>query len=177
VVTGGLALALTASRAPRFGPVALVLLAGVLVTGKAAPPQVSLLLLPAIALAGLRWRDHLIWATAELTYFAGVWLYIAASSDANRGLPAGAYLVLLVARIGAICWLGVQGVRAILDPRADPGRVAAEDPTEDGGWEPEDAGWQPPAEPAVVEVATAGPAPAGLWLDLEAPDRARDHAP
>ena len=67
---------------------------------KSLPVQSSLLLLPLIALAGLRWRDHLIWATTELAYFVGVWLYIAGASAPNRGLPAGFYLVLLLARLG-----------------------------------------------------------------------------
>ena len=181
VLAAGMALALTAGTTPRFGPVALVLLAGVLVTGKALPPQVSLLLLPAIALAGLRWRDHLIWVGAELAYFVGVWLYIAAQSDANRGLTAFGYLILLLARIAGICWLGVQGARAIIDPRHDPGRIAASDPGEDDGWPAAspDLEWSlagASSHPVVTE-GPAGSASAEPWLDLGTPEPAPDRAP
>jgi len=128
VVIGLVVLALTAPAVPRLGPVALVLIAGTLLVAKSLPPQASLVLLPVMALAGLRWRDHFIWAGTEIAYFIGVWLYIAASSNANRGLPAGGYLVLLLARLGGIAWLAVQGARAVIDPGADPGRIAAGDP-------------------------------------------------
>jgi hypothetical protein len=127
VVGGVVALALTAPAAPRLGPLALLLLAGTLLVSKSLPPQASLVLLPAIGLAGLRWRDHFLWATTEITYFIGVWLYIAASSDANRGLPVGGYLLLLLARLGGIAWLGIQAARAVLDPATDVGRLAAAD--------------------------------------------------
>jgi hypothetical protein len=127
VVGGVVALALTVPTVPRLGPIALLLLAGTLLVSKSLPPQASLVLLPAVALAGLRWRDHFVWATTEITYFIGVWLYIAASSDANRGLPVGGYLILLLARLGGIAWLGVQAARAVLDPAADVGRLAAAD--------------------------------------------------
>ena len=58
-------LALSPGRRPTVAEVALVMLAIVLVTGTALPPQASLWLLPLVALVGLRWRDHLIWAGVE----------------------------------------------------------------------------------------------------------------
>ena len=131
LVSGVATVALTARVEPRLGPVALAMTCAVLLSAKALPPQAGLLLLPLIAVAGLRWRDHLIWATTEICYFVGVWLYIAAQSDPNRGLPGGLYLLLLLARLGGIAWVGVQALRAVLDPDADPGRPAA-----DPEWEP-----------------------------------------
>lgn len=95
---------------------------------KAVPVQASLLLLPFVAWAGLRWRDHLVWATTELVYFVGVWLYIGGLTNTDRALPAGLYVVLLVLRLGGIGWLAVQAVRAVLDPLRDPVRVP-----QDGG--------------------------------------------
>ena len=94
---------------------ALALAAGTLVLGTSLPVQASLLLLPLVALAGLPWRDHLVWAATEVAYFVAVWLYIAAQSDPNRGLPAGFYLVFLLARLAGIGWLGWQ---ALMPPRA-----------------------------------------------------------
>ncbi len=93
-----------------IAPLGLALLAAGLLTAKSLPVQASLLLLPLIALSGLRWRDHLIWATTELVYFLGVWLYIAADSNPNRGLPDQFYLLMLIARLAGIAWVGVQGV-------------------------------------------------------------------
>ena len=86
---------------------------------KSLPVQSSLLLLPLVALAGLRWRDHLLWATTELAHFVGVWLFIAAASAPDRGLPAGFYLVLVVARLAGIGWLGAQAWRQAADPQRD----------------------------------------------------------
>jgi hypothetical protein len=93
---------------PPPAALALALLAAVMVTTTSLPVQASLLLLPLVALAGLRWRDHLIWAGTELVYFVGVWLYIAADSAPDRGLPASLYLLLLLARLAGIGWLGVR---------------------------------------------------------------------
>ena len=106
----------------RVAPASLAALAITLVTAKSLPAQASLLLLPLIALSGLRWRDHLIWAATEAVYFVGIWLYIAAETTANRGLPSQFYLIMLLARLAGIVWVGVQGVlvyRASAAP--DPG--------------------------------------------------------
>jgi hypothetical protein len=94
----------------KVAPLSLALLAAVLFTAKSLPIQASLLLLPLIALCGLRWRDHLIWVATELVYFVGIWLYIAGETTANRGLPAAFYLTLLAARLAGIAWIGVQAV-------------------------------------------------------------------
>ncbi len=94
----------------RVAPASLAALAITLVTAKSLPAQASLLLLPLIALSGLRWRDHLIWAATEAVYFVGIWLYIAAETTANRGLPSQFYLIMLLARLAGIVWVGVQGV-------------------------------------------------------------------
>lgn len=96
----------------RVGPLALALLCAVLFSLKSLPVQASVLLLPLIALAGLSWRDHLLWAVTELTYFVGIWLYIAGESTPSRGLPAPFYLAMVAARLAAIAWIGVQAVRA-----------------------------------------------------------------
>ena len=60
--------------------------------------QASLWLVPLVALVGLRWRDHLIWASAEALHFGGVWLYLAGTSTPDRGLPSGWYALTLVVR-------------------------------------------------------------------------------
>ena len=123
VTVATLVLALSTRRRARLAHLALFTTAGTLIVLKSLPVQSSLLLLPLVALAGLRWRDHLLWATTELVYFVGVWLYIAGANAATRGLPAGFYLVLLLARLGGIGWLAVQAARAAVDPELDPVRA------------------------------------------------------
>jgi hypothetical protein len=134
---------------------ALSLMAGVLVLSTSLPVQVSLLLLPLIALSGLPWRDHLVWAGTELVYFVGVWLYIAAQSDPNRGLPAGFYLVFLLARLAGIAWLGIQAWRAPLPP----GLAVTPDPHErDGdGREPVDPVDRTPFAPELWTTSMTTP--------------------
>ena len=100
--------ALGMDRRPTVAEVSLVMLVIVVVTGKSIPVQAGLWLLPLIALVGLRWRDHLIWAGFEATYFVGVWLYIAGQSKPDRGLPAPLYSVLTVLRVAAWVYVLVQ---------------------------------------------------------------------
>ncbi len=123
VVVATVVLALLPRERPRLAHLALFATAGCLIVLKSLPVQSSLLLLPLVALAGLRWRDHLLWAATELAHFVGVWLYIAAASKPDRGLPAGFYLVLVLARLAGIGWLAVQAWRQAVDPARDPVRT------------------------------------------------------
>ncbi|MFZ0157539.1 MAG: hypothetical protein WAL50_00800, partial [Kineosporiaceae bacterium] len=127
VASATVLLALTTRYRPRTAHLALFAVASGLLVVKSLPPQASVLLLPLVAMAGLRWRDHLIWAGAELAYFVGVWLYIAASNDASRGLPAGFYLILLLIRTLAIGWLAAQAIRMARNPLLDPVRVPVDE--------------------------------------------------
>jgi hypothetical protein len=104
----GAVFALTMERRPTVAEVSLVMLVILVLTGKTMPVQAALWLLPLIALVGLRWRDHLIWAGFEATYFVAVWLYIAGLSKPDRGLPPGLYSVLTGLRIAAWLFLLVQ---------------------------------------------------------------------
>jgi uncharacterized membrane protein len=128
VIVTTLVLGLSLDDRPRLAHLALFAVGGTLLLTKSLSPQASIVLLPLVALAGLRWRDHLIWATTEITYFVAVWLYIGPSSDSvkglpSKGLPAGAYLVFLLARLFGIGWLLVAAVRAMRKPLIDPVRV------------------------------------------------------
>jgi hypothetical protein len=121
-------LALTAHRRPRVAHLALVAVVGCLLVSKSVPVQAAVLVLPFVAWAGLRWRDHLVWATTECLYFMAVWLYIGGLSRSDRGMPAGLYVILLLVRVAGLVWLLVQAVRAARDPLRDPVRLP-----EDGG--------------------------------------------
>jgi hypothetical protein len=107
VVVGAL-FALSLDRRPTVAELSLVMLVIVVVTSKAVPVQAGLWLLPLIALAGMQWRDHLVWAGFEATYFVAVWLYIADQSTPDRGLPPGAYTLVLGLRLAAMVFLLVQ---------------------------------------------------------------------
>ena len=107
LVVGAL-FALSLDRRPTVAEISLVMLVIVLVTGKAVPVQAGLWLLPLIALVGMQWRDHLIWAGFEATYFVAVWLYIAGLSKPDRGLPPSYYSVLLGLRLAAWLFVLVQ---------------------------------------------------------------------
>ena len=104
----GALFALSMERRPTVAEVSLVMLVIVVVTGKAVPVQAGLWLLPLIALVGLKWRDHLIWAGFEATYFVSVWLYIAGLSKPDRGLPKGLYALLLMLRLAAMLFVVTQ---------------------------------------------------------------------
>lgn len=107
LVVGAL-FALSLDRRPTVAEISLVMLVIVLVTGKAVPVQAGLWLLPLIALVGMQWRDHLIWAGFEATYFVAVWLYIAGLSKPDRGLPVSWYSALLLLRLVAMLFVLVQ---------------------------------------------------------------------
>lgn len=131
----GAVFALSLERRPTVAEVCLVMLVIVLVTGKSVPVQAGLWILPLVALAGVKWRDHLIWAGFEATYFVAVWLYIAGLSKPDRGLPAGLYSALLALRLVALLFVLVQVWRVAAArppaPSGDPDEVASDGPGSD----------------------------------------------
>ncbi len=74
----------------------------VMLTAKSVSVQTGLWVLPFLALSTLPWRDHLIWAAAEIVHFEAVWLHIGFTADPGRGLPGDAYSVAIAAR--AVMW-------------------------------------------------------------------------
>lgn len=146
----GAAVALSAPRRPTIAEVALVVVGVVLLTGRSLPVQTSLWLVPLVALAGFRWRDHLVWASAEVLYFIAIWLYLGGLSDPSRGLPLPWLMVFSVLRLCGIGWLVVAAWRRAVRrvPPPEPYAVAAgdmrvgESAVSSGG--PGGAGWTPP---------------------------------
>jgi uncharacterized membrane protein len=115
----GFLLALATDRRPRVAQLAFVVLAIVVITGKAWPVQASLWLLPLAALARPRWRDHLIWASCEVTYFIAVWLYLGGVSKPDRGLPGSWYSLFVLIRLAGLLWLVAMVVRDVRNPERD----------------------------------------------------------
>jgi hypothetical protein len=111
-------LVLGAPSTPRLGAVALLAVAVVLVTGKSFPVQASLWLVPLVALAGLRWRDHLVWALAEGVHFVAVWLYLGGLENPDKSLPPGWYSFALLLRVAAVAFLAVRAWQTSVQPVA-----------------------------------------------------------
>ncbi|MEO6587332.1 MAG: hypothetical protein ABIN90_13665 [Knoellia sp.] len=119
VVLAGL-LVLGAPSTPRLGSAALLVVAVVLISGKSFPVQTSLWLVPLVALAGLRWRDHLIWALAEGVHFIAVWLYLGGLQNSDKSLPASWYGIALLARVAAVAFLAVRAWQISTEPALPP---------------------------------------------------------
>ncbi len=151
----GAVFALSTRRRPSVAEVAFVLVAVALLTGKAFPVQASLWLLPLLALCGVRWRDHLVWAGAEALHFVMVWLYVGGLSKPDRGLPPGWYAVLLGIRVLAVAYLVWRVWRTAADRAPLPDPTGSDDePDQDGADLPNDA--VPDAEPDAEPDELAG---------------------
>ena len=90
---------------PATVQVAAVMLLVVALTAKTLSVQTGLWLLPLLALSGIRWRDHLIWAAAEIIHFEATWLHIGFGSDPGKGLPPEAYGLAILLRLSGWAWV------------------------------------------------------------------------
>lgn len=121
-------LALTAPRRPRVAQLAFLVVAAFALANKVYSPQYVLWLIPLAALARPRWRDLLLWQAGELLYFIGVWAYLSGTvvDDDTKGLPEGAYQLIIVLHILCTLYLAAVIIRDVLRPEHDP--VRAPDP-------------------------------------------------
>ncbi|MBM7784317.1 glycosyltransferase family 87 protein [Tenggerimyces flavus] len=114
-------LALRAQRRPRLAQLAFLTVVAFLIFGKVLAPQYALWLLPLLALARPRWRDWLIWQSAEVFYWAAIWLHIGQQlAPAAPNAPDRLYWLAVLARLGALVYLAVMVIRDILHPVHDP---------------------------------------------------------
>jgi uncharacterized membrane protein len=117
---GIVALALLAPEPPRLAQLAFLAVAAFLLVNKVWSPQYTLWLLPLAALARPRWRDHVIWQTAEVVYFVAVWWYLATLYDPDAPLISDdGYAVAIVLRVAGLLWIAGLVVRDILRPEHD----------------------------------------------------------
>ncbi|MFE3491886.1 glycosyltransferase family 87 protein [Streptomyces sp. NPDC059175] len=123
------ALTLTAPRRPRFAQLAFLVVAAFILTNKVYSPQYVLWLIPLAALARPRWRDFLIWQACEVTYFLGIWMYLAytSSGDKHQGLPAEGYQLAIALHLLGTLYLCAVVVRDVLMPERDVVRRDGED--------------------------------------------------
>lgn len=96
---------------PSILVVAAPMMLTVALSAQSVPVQTGLWLLPFAALSALSWRDHLIWAAAEIIHFEAVWLRIADASDPGRGIDGVGYGVFVIIRYLGWGWLLWQVAR------------------------------------------------------------------
>lgn len=107
----------------QLAPVALTMLVIVLLTGKSMSVQSCVWVLPLMALVALRWREHLLWAGAEVVYFVMTWMFIAGPSNTAKAMPGAAYafflLIRMIAYVG-IAWASWESSEDLPRDPADP---------------------------------------------------------
>ena len=136
-LVGVAALCRLASRPPRLGQVAFLVVAGFVLLHSVFAPQYVLWLLPLAALARARVRDQIVWQSGELFYFGLVWFYLGGYLEPAGGGDAGFYWVAIIVRILAELYLVVMVARDVLDPFGEPSDddLTDDDPVEAGGGE------------------------------------------
>ena len=106
---------------PPVADVALLVLVVGMVTATALPVRAGLWLVPFVALAGIPWRDHLLWAGAEAVHLVAYYTWVDGLTDPAKGLPAGWYACALALRLLAVGRLGwVVWSRALWGVPAPP---------------------------------------------------------
>ncbi|KRE63597.1 hypothetical protein ASG78_01495 [Nostocoides sp. Soil756] len=108
-LAAGLVVVLSTRRPrPAAADLALLGVVVVLLTGASFRPADAVWLVPFVALAGVRWRDHLVWAGAEATHAVALYTWLDAATDPAKGLPAGWYAAALSLRlmaVGRLAWV------------------------------------------------------------------------
>jgi hypothetical protein len=109
---------------PVVAAAALVGLCVALSTAASFQPWAALWLVPFVALVGLGWRDHLLWAGAEAVHAVAMFGYLNHLLDPAHGLPPGWYAAALLLRLAAVGWLARQAwVRASWGEAAPAGTL------------------------------------------------------
>ena len=93
-------------------------------TAASFQPWAALWLVPFVALVGIGWRDHLLWAGAEAVHAVAMFGYLDYLVDPAHGLPPGWYAAALLLRLAAVAWLARQAwVRASWGDAAPAGTL------------------------------------------------------
>ena len=109
---------------PVVAAAALVGLCVALSTAASFQPWAALWLVPFVALVGIGWRDHLLWAGAEAVHAVAMFGYLNHLLDPAHGLPPGWYAAALLLRLAAVGWLARQAwVRASWGDAAPAGTL------------------------------------------------------
>jgi uncharacterized membrane protein len=121
-------LALAAPRRPRLGQLAFLVVVAFAVTNKVYSPQYVLWMLALYPLARPRWRELIVWATAEALYFVAVWWHLQALTHPTTAfVPEWTHSGATLLRILVTLWVAGLVVRDIWSPEHDPIRADGSD--------------------------------------------------
>ena len=121
-------LALRAPRRPRVGQLAFLVVAVFTITNKVYSPQYVLWLIALYPLARPRWRDLLIWQSAEVVYFVAVWWHLQGLTYPDKvQVPEWTHNGATFLRIAALSYVCGMIVRDVLRPGHDPVRADGSD--------------------------------------------------
>ena len=70
-----------------------------------------------VALAGLRWREHLAWVVMEGFHFVFVWMHIGRGSNDRVGMPEDGYAAVVAARLAV--WVVLIALFAVRSSRGE----------------------------------------------------------
>ena len=99
---------------PKLATIAFFIVAIFVTASKVYSPQYVLWLTPLAILAMIDKKDRFdfwIWQSAELIYHFAIWQYLAEVSGASFAIPAGAYALAIVLRVGALTWFCLRLMR------------------------------------------------------------------
>ncbi|WP_422934751.1 glycosyltransferase family 87 protein [Sinomonas sp. P47F7] len=130
--------ALHAPRRPRVAQLAFLVVAAFVLTGKVYSPQYVLWLIPLFALARPRWRDFLIWMTAEALHWVAVWMYLGwttSNGPVQNNIDSPYYALAVLVHMAVLVYLCVHVVSDIYDPTGDPIRRSHQDDPQGGEFD------------------------------------------
>ena len=99
---------------PKLATIAFFIVAIFVTASKVYSPQYDLWLTPLAILAMIDKKDRFdfwVWQFAELIYHFAIWQYLAEVSGASFAIPAGAYALAIVLRVGALTWFCLRLMR------------------------------------------------------------------
>lgn len=105
---------------PTLASIAFLVLASVMVASKVYSPQYVLWLTPLAVIALTNKKDlhaFWVWQATETMYHIAIWQHLALVTDAKFGLPANAYAVITLVRIGGTIYLMAVLARRALQAR------------------------------------------------------------
>ena len=125
-------LVLRAPRRPRLPQVIFLLLGALVLVLPDYPPELSLWLLPFLALSYIDWRILCVWQLTEVLHWWAYWMYIAreASSGAvENNIDSPYYVAAILVRLLATGYLLYRVAQHIPEPAYDPvRRLGIDDP-------------------------------------------------
>jgi len=162
------ALALFAPRRPRLWQLGFLVVAAFAMTNKVYSPQYVLWMVAIFPLARPRWRDLLLWQSAEAIYFVAIWWHLQGLTYPDMVVPEWTHTGATFLRIAATLYVCAMIIRDILHTERDPVRAGGADDPAGGIFD------QAPDRFGPSPGSTSRPAD-GSAADHDAVEHARGH--